>query len=75
MDLSTVFAKLRAHRYPQVRDLLADVLLALDNAKHFNPPRHPVHVAAGTLKVKAPSPLHVYLQSTRSTLAVMSFFF
>jgi hypothetical protein len=51
MDLSTVLAKLRGYMYPQVRDLLADVLLVLDNAKHFNPPRHPVHLAACTLKV------------------------
>ena len=51
MDLSTVLSKLRAFAYPQVRDLLSDVLLVLENAKHFNPPRHPVHVAACTLKV------------------------
>jgi len=52
MDLSTVLSKLRAFAYPQVRDLLSDVLLVLENAKHFNPPRHPVHVAACTLKVR-----------------------
>jgi len=53
MDLSTVANKLRTGQYHMVKDMIADVRLVFSNAKKYNPPKHPVHVAACTLKAVA----------------------
>jgi len=49
MDLGTVASKLKEKRYKVVRHMLADIELVLDNAMEYNPPKHPVHVAASNL--------------------------
>ena len=50
MDLGTVASYLRVGHYSQVKHMLSDVLLVLENAKVYNPAKHPVHVAAQTLR-------------------------
>jgi len=51
MDLGSVSSQLREGCYATVRDMLDDILLVFKNASTYNPPKHPVHVAAGTLRV------------------------
>lgn len=51
MDLSTVATKLKDGAYNSDRAAFAaDVRLVFDNAMAYNPPAHPVHVAAGVMK-------------------------
>jgi len=50
MDLGTIEDKLRQGQYMTVRDMLNDMMLVVANARRYNPPKHPVHVAAKTLE-------------------------
>ena len=49
MDLGTIRARLEAGSYTSHKDLANDVRLVFSNAQLFNPPTHPVHLAAGRL--------------------------
>ena len=50
MDLGTVTTKLHTDEYAKEDEFCADVLLTFNNATKYNPPEHPIHLIAVTLK-------------------------
>lgn len=52
---------LDAMKYHDAGAFVSDVRLIFENAKKYNPPKHPIHVAASKLtKVRMPRMLHSY---------------
>ncbi|CAM9873566.1 unnamed protein product [Ectocarpus sp. 4 AP-2014] len=49
MDLGTVAETLDAMKYHDAAAFVSDVRLIFDNARKYNPPKHPIHVAASKL--------------------------
>ncbi|CAN0156455.1 unnamed protein product, partial [Ectocarpus fasciculatus] len=49
MDLGTVAETLDAMKYHDAGAFVSDVRLIFDNARKYNPPKHPIHVAAAKL--------------------------
>ncbi|CAM9662459.1 unnamed protein product [Sphacelaria rigidula] len=49
MDLGTVAETLDRMQYHDAGAFVADVRLIFDNARKYNPPKHPIHVAASKL--------------------------
>ena len=50
MDLGTVHEQLMKRRYDKLSDANRDIALVFKNAMTYNPPGHPVHVAASKLQ-------------------------
>ncbi|CAM9145756.1 unnamed protein product [Ectocarpus sp. 12 AP-2014] len=49
MDLGTVAETLDSMKYHDAGAFVSDVRLIFDNARKYNPPKHPIHVAASKL--------------------------
>lgn len=50
MDLGTVREKLRSSLYKTIQDFAVDINLTFQNAIRYNPPGHPIHLAAKKLQ-------------------------
>jgi hypothetical protein len=50
MDLGTVVTNLAKQRYETLADALADIYTVFENACAYNPPGHPVHVTALSIR-------------------------
>jgi hypothetical protein len=50
MDLGTIKEKLRQCSYSNMQEFANDMILTFDNAMLYNPPLHPIHTIAQTLK-------------------------